>query len=81
MVGRIRTGVRMPAAANGAAAAAAIDSCLAPGGRFVAWQLRAQVAGHLAPPLGVPLAACRQWRNVPPMRVCRRVKAAVPDAA
>jgi phosphatidylethanolamine/phosphatidyl-N-methylethanolamine N-methyltransferase len=57
--------------------AAAIARCLAPGGRFVAYQVRPAVAGYLAPYLGAPETAW-EWRNVPPVRVFRWVK---PDAA
>lgn len=55
--------------------AAAIGACLAPGGRFVAYQLRPHVAAYVAPHLGVPLVAW-EWRNVPPMRVFRWIKPA-----
>jgi phospholipid N-methyltransferase len=54
--------------ATGARIAAAIGAVLAPGGRFVAYQLRAHVARAAAPYLGVP--SCQwQWLNVPPLRV------------
>lgn len=55
--------------------AAAIDASLAPGGRFVAYQLRPHVASYLAPHLGAPLQVW-EWRNLPPMRVFRWVKGA-----
>lgn len=46
---------------------------LAPGGCFVAYQVRAHVAGYLTPHLGAPQTAW-DWRNVPPMRVFRWLK-------
>ena len=48
--------------------AAAIGRALAPGGRFVAYQVRAHVAGCASPYLGPPQ---RQWEwiNLPPVRV------------
>jgi phosphatidylethanolamine/phosphatidyl-N-methylethanolamine N-methyltransferase len=53
--------------------ASAIAQCLAPGGRFVAYQVRGHVARFIAPHLGAPEVA---WEclNVPPMRVYRWVK-------
>jgi phospholipid N-methyltransferase len=57
----------MPAAA-GVRVAAAVKQSLAPGGRFVAYQVRPHVARHASPLLGEP--ACEwEWRNIPPMRV------------
>jgi phospholipid N-methyltransferase len=50
--------------------AAAVHANLAPGGRFVAYQLRPHVAACAAPLLGTPEVAW-EWRNVPPMRVFR----------
>lgn len=47
-----------------------IASTLAPGGRFVAYQLRAHVAGYATPYLGLPEKRW-EWRNLPPMRVFR----------
>ena len=57
--------------------AAAIAQVLRPGGRFVAYQVRAHVAGFVSPYLGGPT---KQWEvlNVPPLRVFTWVK---PDAA
>ncbi|GMV44891.1 MAG: methyltransferase [Pseudomonadota bacterium] len=55
--------------------AAAIAASLAPGGRFVAYQLRPHVAAYIAPHLGAPHTAW-EWRNLPPMRVFRWVKPA-----
>lgn len=55
--------------------AAAVAQCLAPGGRFVAYQVRAQVAKFLTPYLGPPQVAW-EWLNVPPLRVYRWVKRA-----
>ena len=48
--------------------AAAIARVLAPGGRFVAYQVRAQVAEIVSPHLGAP---ARQWEyvNIPPVRL------------
>lgn len=53
--------------------AAAIAQVLRPGGRFVAYQVRAHVAGFVAPYLGEP---DKQWEmvNVPPVRVFTWVK-------
>lgn len=53
--------------------AAAIHASLAPGGRFVAYQVRAHVAGYLAAHFGAPQVTW-EWRNLPPMRVFRWVK-------
>jgi hypothetical protein len=53
--------------------AAAVSRSLAPGGRFVAYQVRAHVAGFVAPYLGEPETSW-EWRNVPPVRVFRWVK-------
>lgn len=50
--------------------AAAIAQCLAPGGRFVAYQVRAHVAQRVAPYLGPPRVQWVGW-NVPPLRVFR----------
>jgi len=55
--------------------AASIEASLAPGGRFVAYQLRAHVAACAAPHLGAPQVEW-EWRNLPPMRVFRWVKPA-----
>jgi phospholipid N-methyltransferase len=48
--------------------AAAVHAVLAPGGRFVAYQVRPRVAGFATPHFGPP---SRQWElwNLPPMRV------------
>jgi phospholipid N-methyltransferase len=54
--------------ATGERIAAAIASVLAPGGRFVAYQLRAHVARAVTPVLGPPTCEW-QWLNVPPLRV------------
>lgn len=48
--------------------AAAIATVLAPGGRFVAYQVRAHVASFAEPYLGIPRTEW-EWRNVPPVRV------------
>jgi phospholipid N-methyltransferase len=48
--------------------ATAVSASLAPGGRFVAYQVRAHVARRTTPVMGPPT---RQWefRNIPPMQV------------
>jgi phospholipid N-methyltransferase len=53
--------------------AQAIGRVLVPGGRFVAYQVRAHVAGFLTPHLGAP---DKQWEliNIPPVRVFTWVK-------
>ena len=53
--------------------AAAIARVLRPGGRFVAYQVRAHVAGYVSPYLGEP---DKRWEvvNVPPVRVFTWVK-------
>jgi phospholipid N-methyltransferase len=53
--------------------ASAISQVLAPGGRFVAYQVRAHVADYLRPVLGEP---DMQWEvvNIPPVRVFTWVK-------
>lgn len=56
--------------------AAAIARCLAPGGRFVAYQVRVHVAGIVKPYLGEPEISW-EWLNVPPVRVFRWVKPAL----
>lgn len=48
--------------------AAAVGRVLAPGGRFVAYQVRAHVARYAAPYLGQPVKQW-EWLNVPPVRV------------
>ena len=53
--------------------AATIANCLAPGGRFVAYQVRAHVADVVTPCLGMPTISW-EWFNVPPLRVFRWVK-------
>ena len=55
--------------------ARAVADCLAPGGRFVAYQVRRSVADYMVPYLGVPSVQW-QWLNVPPLRVFRWVKQA-----
>ncbi|MEO8655571.1 MAG: methyltransferase domain-containing protein [Ramlibacter sp.] len=54
--------------------ARAIAQVLRPGGRFVAYQVRAHVSGFVSPYLGEP---DKQWEvvNVPPVRVFTWVKA------
>ena len=46
----------------------AIQGALAPGGRFVAYQISSRVADYAQPLLGAPLIA-HELRNVPPLRV------------
>jgi phosphatidylethanolamine/phosphatidyl-N-methylethanolamine N-methyltransferase len=55
--------------------AAAIAQVLRPGGRFVAYQVRAHVAAFVSPYLGPP---AKQWEimNVPPLRVFTWIKPA-----
>lgn len=48
--------------------AQAVATTLAPGGRFVAYQVRAHVATYATPHLGTPELEW-EWLNVPPMRV------------
>lgn len=48
--------------------AEAVAGSLAPGGRFVAYQVRAHVAHRATPALGVP-ARQWEWRNIPPVQV------------
>lgn len=48
--------------------ARAIAQALAPGGRFVAYQVRAHVARYLTPYLGEPVKQW-EWVNVPPVQV------------
>jgi phosphatidylethanolamine/phosphatidyl-N-methylethanolamine N-methyltransferase len=58
--------------------AASIARVLRPGGRFVAYQVRAHVAGFVSPYLGAP---DKQWEvvNVPPVRVFTWVKPEIRD--
>ena len=53
--------------------AAAVAQALRPGGRFVAYQVRAHVAGFITPYLGQPET---EWEtvNIPPVRVFTWVK-------
>ncbi|MFM1991995.1 MAG: hypothetical protein RJA99_4952 [Pseudomonadota bacterium] len=55
--------------------AAAVAEVLAPGGRFVAYQVRPRVAEFTSPHLGAPKFEW-EWWNVPPMRVFTWVKPA-----
>jgi phospholipid N-methyltransferase len=48
--------------------AKAVATVLAPGGRLVAYQVRAHVAQYVSPHLGEPVMQW-QWLNVPPVRV------------
>lgn len=48
--------------------AAEIAATLRPGGRFVAYQVRANVSGFVTPLLGVPLRE-RELLNIPPMQL------------
>lgn len=63
--------------ASAARIAAAVADCLAPGGRFVAYQVRRRVVDFMQPHLGAPEIAW-EWINVPPLRVFRWVKPAGP---
>jgi phosphatidylethanolamine/phosphatidyl-N-methylethanolamine N-methyltransferase len=53
--------------------AAAVAGALRPGGRFVAYQVRAHVASFVSPHLGLP-DKCWEVVNVPPVRVFSWVK-------
>lgn len=53
--------------------AAAIAAVLRPGGRFVAYQVRAHVAHFATPYLGLPSKEW-EWVNIPPVRVFTWVK-------
>ena len=55
--------------------AAAVSAVLAPGGRFVAYQVRPRVAEFTSPHLGTPNFEWEAW-NIPPMRVFTWVKPA-----
>ena len=59
--------------AMAARVAAAIATCLTPGGRFVAYQVRTRVSEVITPHLGAAVVAW-EWLNVPPVRVYRWVK-------
>jgi phospholipid N-methyltransferase len=48
--------------------AAAVATSLAPGGRFVAYQVRAHVARRTTPVMGTPTCEW-EFRNIPPMQV------------
>lgn len=48
--------------------ARAIEAALAPGGRFVAYQVRADVARYARTYLGAPIKRW-EWRNLPPLQV------------
>jgi phospholipid N-methyltransferase len=59
--------------------AAAVAAVLAPGGRFVAYQVRPRVAEFASPHLGAPKFEWEAW-NIPPMRVFTWVKPAADGA-
>jgi phosphatidylethanolamine/phosphatidyl-N-methylethanolamine N-methyltransferase len=63
----------MPAAVSNRVAAT-IAKVLRPGGRFVAYQIRAHVADFVSPYLGQPVK-CWEVVNLPPVRVFTWVKA------
>ena len=63
----------MPPDVSGRVAAAIADT-LRPGGRFVAYQVRAHVADFTTPYLGAPSKEW-EWVNIPPVRVFTWVKA------
>lgn len=50
-----------------------VRDCLAPGGRFVAYQFRDQIAQLATPIFGEPEVS-QELRNIPPMRVYRWLK-------
>lgn len=50
--------------------AAMVARCLAPGGRFIAYQVRPHVERYASPHLG-PAQRGWEWRNIPPVRVFR----------
>ena len=56
----------------------AIQEALAPGGRFVAYQISSRVADYAQPLLGVPSVA-HELRNVPPLRVFTWHKESAPE--
>ena len=60
--------------------AASVSQVLRPGGRFVAYQVRAHVAGFASPYLGAPDKRW-EWVNVPPVRVFTWVKPGGPSGA
>lgn len=49
----------------------AVHDCLAPGGRFVAYQFRAEVARRARPVFGPPARTEMVGLNIPPMRIWR----------
>lgn len=53
--------------------AASVAEVLAPGGRFVAYQVRPRVAEFTSPHLGAPKFEWEAW-NIPPMRVFTWIK-------
>jgi phospholipid N-methyltransferase len=53
--------------------AAAVSAALAPGGRFVAYQVTPWVSTYTSPHLGPPKFEVELW-NIPPMRVFTWVK-------
>ncbi|MQM36889.1 hypothetical protein KBTX_00878 [wastewater metagenome] len=59
---------RMPAD-DGRAVIEAVRGALAPGGRFVAYQLSDRVARLATPVFGAPRIARWEWRNIPPLRL------------
>jgi phosphatidylethanolamine/phosphatidyl-N-methylethanolamine N-methyltransferase len=60
--------------------AAGVAQVLAPGGSFVAYQLRAHVARFTSPHLGEPERSM-EWINIPPMQVFRWSRPRGPDGA
>lgn len=57
--------------------AQAVKDNLTEGGRFVAYQFRADVAAITGPVMGAPASKSLELRNIPPMRVYSWFKAAV----
>lgn len=60
--------------------ASEVAQVLAPGGSFVAYQLRAHVARFSSPHLGTPERSM-EWVNIPPMQVFRWVRPPAPARA
>jgi phospholipid N-methyltransferase len=70
----------MPPAVS-AAVLKAVDSALAPGGRFVAYQFRSHVAKLAEPVFGPARSVSRAWLNVPPMRCYQWATTPAPQPA
>lgn len=59
--------------------AAAVSAALAPGGRFVAYQVTPWVSTYTSPHLGPPKSEREAW-NIPPMRVFSWIKPSIDTA-